>query len=252
MKRIAFVSPLGGVGRTTLAAHVATLLARPDQPVVAIDLSPQNALGLHLGLHEPPTDGWHTAAAHGRWWGDHALENSAGVRLLPHGACRGSEAASPQPGWLQAQLASLDLPAGSVLVLDTPPLPAPLAQQAAHAADLVVLVLDASVRSLRLRPVLDEFIATLPVVTRWAVAVTGVDPRSLSRRQALQALRQRWQDRLIPYPLHTDEHLQQALARAVCVHQHAPAAQAAHDLQGMAEWIAQACSPAAITQEDTP
>ena len=252
MKRIAFVSPLGGVGRTTLAAHVATLLARPGRPVVAIDLSPQNALGLHLGLHEPPADGWHAAAAHGGWWGDHALENSAGVRLLPHGARQRGEAAGSQPGWLQAQLASLDLPAGSVLVLDTPPLPAPLAQQAAQAADLVVLVLDASVRSLRLQPVLDDFIATLPAGTRWAVAATGVDPRSLSRRNALQALRQRWQDRLIAYPLHTDEHLQQALARAVCVHQHAPAAQAAHDLQGLAEWIAQACDLAAVAQEGTP
>ena len=35
--------------------------------------------------------------------------------------------------------------------------------------------------------------------------------------------------------------MQQALAQALCVHQHAPQSQAAHDLQGLADWIAQAC-----------
>jgi len=241
MHRIAFLSPLGGVGRTTLAAHVAALLARRGHPVVAIDLSAQNALGLHLGLPEPPAAGWLPALAQGRWWGEAALENSAGVGLLPYGQAGDAVAATQAPLWLATQLHGLDLPEGSALVLDTPPLPAPLAQQAARCADVAVLVLEASVRSLRLHAVLRDFAAALPSTVRWAVAVTGVDPRSEVRREALQALRQQWQERLIPYPLHADEHVQQALAQALCVHQHAPAAQAAHDMQGVADWLAQAC-----------
>lgn len=240
MHRIAFLSPLGGVGRTTLAAHVATLLAQRGQPTLAIDLSPQNALGLHLGLQAPPASGWHPAQA--RWWGDCALENSAGVRLLPHGAWSGSVGtARHEPGWLQAQIAGLDLPPGSTVVLDTPPLPAPLALQAAQCASLAVLVVDASVRSLRLQDALRDAIAQFPAGVRWAVALTGADPRSAARREALHTLRAQWQEHLIPYPLHADEHVQQALAQALCVHQHAPQSQAAHDLQGLADWIAQAC-----------
>jgi cellulose synthase operon protein YhjQ len=217
MHRIAFLSPLGGVGRTTLAAHVATLLAQRGQPTLAIDLSPQNALGLHLGLQAPPAGGWHPAQ--GRWWGDCALENSAGVRLLPHGAWSGSVGtARHEPGWLQAQIAGLDLPPGSTVVLDTPPLPAPLALQAAQCASLAVLVVDASVRSLRMQGALRDAIAQFPAGVRWAVALTGADPRSAARREALHTLRAQWQEHLIPYPLHADEHL-----------------------QGLADWIAQAC-----------
>ena len=242
MRRIAFLSPLGGTGRTTLAAHVATLLAERGMPTLAVDLCPQNALGLHLGMHEPPASGWHGAIAQGQWWGAAAVENSAGVRLLPHGPWAGAQPAQAcdEPGWLDAQLAGLDLPEGSALVLDTPALPAPLALQAARCADLAVLVLDASVRSLRMHGALRAFVAALPGGVRCAVALTGADPRSASRREALQALRAQWQDCLVPYPLHGDEHVQQALAQALCVHQHAPQSQAAHDLQGMAGWIAQA------------
>lgn len=238
MHRIAFLSPLGGVGRTTLTAHMATLLARRGQATLAIDLCAQNVLGLHLGLSLPPEHGWQPAQA--RWWGECALENSAGVRLLPHGAWS-SAGVVPGPGWLRTQMAELDLPPQSVLVLDTPPLPAPLALQAAQCASLAVFVLDATVRSLRLQGQLQRFAELLPAGARWAVALTGADPRSAVRREALHALRAQWQERLIPYPLHADEHMQEALAQALCVHQHAPQSQAAHDLQGMADWIAQAC-----------
>jgi len=242
LHRIAFISPLGGSGRTTLAAHTAALLAQRGVQTLAIDLCPQNALGLHLGLRELPASGWHGLAAQGAWWGDAALENSAGVRLMPHGPSSGALPAFDEPGSLGAQLDGLDMPAGSVIVLDTPALPAPLALQAARCADLAVLVLDASVRSLRMQGVLQDFLSGLPRSVRRAVALTGADPRSATRRDALQALRQQWQDVLIPYTLHADEHVQQALVQALCVHQHAPQAQAAHDLQGMAEWIARACA----------
>ena len=239
MCRIAFISPLGGVGRTTLAAHLATLLAQRGVPTLAVDLSAQNALGLHLGLSEPPAIGWQTTMARGHWWGNSALENSAGVRLLPHGNPNADVNTLCQaPGWLNAQLAGLDLPTGSALVIDTPPLPAPLAMQAASCADVAVLTLDATVRSLQLHGAFKEFLASLPASVRWVVSITGVDPRSVLRREALRTLRQQWQDSLIPYPLHADDNVQQAQAQALCVHQSAPQAQSAHDMQGMASWLA--------------
>lgn len=247
MRRIAFVSPLGGCGRTTLAAHVAALLAQHGLQTLAIDLSAQNTLGLHLGARELPLEGWHPSAAQGLWWGSAAQENSAGVRLLPHGLWEAGHAQALQERlhqdsqWLGTQLAGLDLAGTGAIVLDTPPLPSPLARQAAHCADLVVLALDASERSLRLHTPLQSFVSTLPASTQYAVAITGVDPRRSSRRDALRALHQQWGDRVIPYPLHDDEFVQEALAHALGVHQHAPQSQSAHDLQGIADWVARAC-----------
>ena len=49
----------------------------------------------------------------------------------------------------------------------------------------------------------------------------------------------RWPGQLLPYVLHQDEHLPQAQAQGLCVHQMAPYAQAAHDLQGIANWLEQ-------------
>lgn len=241
MRCITFVSPLGGVGRTTLAAHSATLLAERGACVLALDLCAQNALGLHLGLPQPPVQGWHALACAGHWWGEAALENTAGVRLLPHGSWTSMQAPWPAT-WLARQLDGLDLPEDGIAVLDTPALPAALAQQALDCADVVLFVLDASLRAVCAQATVYAWSARLAASQRWAVLVTGVDPRSPVRRQALEQLRQQWGDRLLPYVLHQDEHLPQALEQALCVHQSTPQAQSAHDLQGVVAWLATALS----------
>lgn len=50
MPLICFASPKGGVGKTTLAANVASQLARAGKQVMALDLAPQNTLRLHFGV----------------------------------------------------------------------------------------------------------------------------------------------------------------------------------------------------------
>lgn len=237
MQHVAFVSPLGGVGRTTLTAHCATLLAGYGAPVLALELSGQNTLGLHLGLSKPPETGWQDAVRAGRWWAEGALETAAGLHLLLHGAWA-PQAVLP-PNWLAGQLAELDWPDTGIAVLDTPALPAPLAQQALAWADLALLVLDAAPRAVRAHAEMLAWMQKRAPAQRWAVVVTGVDPRSSTRRNALAALRRQWGERLLPYVLHQDEHVPQAQEQALCVHQTAPQAQAAHDLQGIAGWIAQ-------------
>ncbi len=240
MKRIAFLSPLGGCGRSTLAAHIAVLLAERGLAALAIDLCPQNALGLHLG--QPASTGpagWHDAVQQGQWWGQAGLEGPQGVRLLPHGAWpQACSAACELPeDWLEAQLRELDFPDDGVVLLDTPALPAPLALQAARCADLALLVLDVSAGSCRWLEPLQNFIAQLPATARHAVVLNGADARSSLRSAALQALTGQWQASLLPYPLHRDEHVQLALQQGLCVHQLAPHAQLSHDLQGMADWL---------------
>lgn len=51
---IAFINGKGGVGKTTLCANMAGILARNGQRVLAVDIDPQGNLGLDLGYADDP------------------------------------------------------------------------------------------------------------------------------------------------------------------------------------------------------
>ncbi len=90
MPLICFASPNGGVGRTTFAANVARLLGRSTGGrIVALDLDPQNTLGLYFGLDLRDVFGFlatlhYTVDGRAAWRA--ALRATAGgVSYLPHG-----------------------------------------------------------------------------------------------------------------------------------------------------------------------
>jgi len=241
---IAFISPLGGTGQTTLVANVATALAARKWTSLAIDLCAQNALGLHLGLAEPGPDGWVPAVAAGRWWGDAASENSDSVGYLPYGEAQLEETAAlerllAQPSWLGQQLHSLQLTAPTVVLMDVPQWPSPLARQALGCADVVVVCLSASLRACKAQNLLQHLFNQTEA--KRAVVATDFDPRRKLQFDALQLLRQQWPDVLSSYVVHRDENVPAAMERLGCVCALTPNAQAAHDMQGVAGWIAQQC-----------
>lgn len=247
---IAIVSPLGGTGKTTLAAHLATLLATRGTPCLALDLCPQNLLGRHLGLQQPATQGWAALAAQRQWWGQAALRNSDAVDLLPFGAVALPALDALQrewaltPEWLHQQLSALDVAAGTAIVLDTPAWPAPLARQALQVARTVLVVLEASARACHAQALVAQALALAPPGAQCAIAVNRVDPRRPSQRSALQTLRTQWGALLLPYTVHEDENLAQASEQATSVCSWAPHAQSSHDLQGIAHWLLGRCAPA--------
>ncbi|MBY0454902.1 MAG: cellulose synthase operon protein YhjQ [Burkholderiaceae bacterium] len=244
MHCIAIVSPLGGSGRTTLVAHLASLLHQSDQPCLAVDLSPQNHLGMYLGQIQPVPEGWGNLALQDQWWASNAFENSNGVGFLPFGVLTPEglntlqQLIDQDPQWLVKQLQGLEMNEHSRVFLDTPAWPAPLAQQAMHCADLLLFTLDASLRACQSFDLVTAMLSQASSAVPRGVLLTGFDARRESHRTVLRTLRQQWGDVLLPYVLHDDESIPAAQAQGTCVNWHAPHAQSAHDLQGIAGWVA--------------
>ena len=245
VRSIAFVSPLGGSGQTTIVANVASLWSAIGRPCLALDLCAQNGLGAHLGLTHSTPDGWAAPALAGQWWAQAALENSAGVCFLPFGSGPQAQTTSAalnrmledDPRWLATQLQSIALEENSLVLLDVPQWPQPMAAQALACADLVVVCLDASPRSVRLQAQLQALLAQAPAGAGLALLATRFSPLRDSQCSALETLQQQWPDLLSPYVLHEDENASAALEAGSCVTAYAPQAQSAHDLHGIANWL---------------
>jgi hypothetical protein len=119
MKVITVVSAKGGVGKTTLAANLASVLAARGRRVIALDLDPQNALRLHFGIPLDSIDGLSRATLAGDPWQTVMFDGVDGVTVLPYGAVveddrRRFEAhIDRDPQWLAQSLETLRLDAAT-------------------------------------------------------------------------------------------------------------------------------------------
>lgn len=247
MKTIAVVSSVGGAGRTTLTVALAGLLAARDHAVLAVECDPRNVMALHFGMRDAARHGLvaHVLAPVGQRV-DTALQTDDGVLLLPWGGAseggpdRDAEAAVAtclyrEPHWLRDWLAGVDLPANGVTLIDAATWPSVHAAQAMAAADLVLVVL----------PPDPVACATLPRL-RAELAAAGkahffVANAVLPTRQLhidiLALLSPVLGPSLLPYRIHADVGVPEALARNEDFCRALPHSQTAHDLQGLASWL---------------
>lgn len=163
---IAVVSGKGGVGKSTLVANLAVALQRAGRRVVALDLDPQNALHHHFlpPQGEDFRDASLGVARLNDVFQDASMLTAAGVRLLPYGQVSEvrrqafEHELAGDPLWLAEQLASLDLPEGTVVVIDTPPGPSLYLHQALAVANLALVVSLADAASYSALPQIDSLI----------------------------------------------------------------------------------------------
>jgi cellulose synthase operon protein YhjQ len=243
MPSLAVISLAGGVGRTTLAATLATLAARAGHTSLAVDWDPQNLLALHFGLEQPPAEGLAANAASGRPWQDSALRSAEGAVVLPFGRLNVAQLRDWYPqmarqrGWLAERLAQIDLqppPGGRQWTfIDTPRSPSLLTEQAMLAADAVLLVLRADPAALALLPEALVLAAERPLL----VVVNGFDASRPLQQGVRAALQARLGDRLVPHMVHRDEAVPEAWARLASLPEQAPHAQATHDMFGLLRWL---------------
>ncbi len=239
---LALTSAKGGVGRTTFAASLATVLAQRGVSVLVLELDPQNALSLHLGAVQAPANGLAAGVLNGINPLDAALCNADGVYCLPFGQLEPARLdafrarVAREPAWLADLLANINMNANTVIVLDAPPLPSLLAVQAVRAADFTLSVILCDMASVLALDTCERYHAAVAGSGGFAHVLNQVNPTRPLRRKLALMLQQRLGKRLAA-PVHQDESVSDALAQSMTVLQHAPFSQAAHDFQGLADWL---------------
>lgn len=158
MPLIAIASPKGGVGKTTLTAHLAAILAGRGYSVLVLDLDPQNALRLHLGVPLREQGGFMAEITRKPDWRGCLHNTACGARLLPFGAVEPNEvldiaaALGRDPGLLAAPVQQMLSEPDLVVLVDTPPGPGTAIAALYPLIDLMVLVLLADAGSASLVP----------------------------------------------------------------------------------------------------
>lgn len=232
---IAVAARKGGVGKTTIACGLASVLASQGRKVLVIDLDPQSNAAYVLGTN-PTAAGTAELLVGGS---PDPLEAAPRLHVLPGGPdLAGHNIQLLDPEDLADIVASM---AYDVFIFDCPPGVESLERLALVAADVALVCTDAHplavmgagrvLNELKLRQQKGRRGAK-----RWAVALSRID----LRRSMDQALDQQLSN---AYPsikrliVHQDSSLAWAAAERVPLMQYDSNCKGAKDLQAIAEWV---------------
>ena len=246
MKTVAIVSLKGGVGKTTTAANLGAALAQlGGSEVLLIDCDPRNQLGLHFGIGGEVA-GLAQATLRGVRWARAVTPGLDGVACLPFGAVserqRGELAAlvARRPALLGDELGDPALAAHELALIDVAPWPLPLFDRVLALADLLLVVLWADAASFATLPSLAELLArrrAAPADRPGAhVLLNGVDGTRLSQDTRALAAAQSLLP-VLPFAIHRDTAVPEALALQRPLVAGAPTSQAARDFRHAADWL---------------
>jgi cellulose synthase operon protein YhjQ len=248
MKIISVVSAKGGVGKTTVTATLAHALARQGARVLVLDLDPQNALGLHFGIHPNEQRGLSRATLAQQTLRSAVMESSSGAFIVPYGIVneddrgRFERHVETRPDWLLGHLSSLGLPQDTLVLLDTPPGPSIYMKQALHAANLVTVVTLSDAASYATIPMMQRLVQTYclnrPNFIDCFYIVNQVDTSLQLSKDVTQLMQETFGDRVIGI-VHRDQSVCEALAHDKSVMDYEPDSQASHDMRTTAERINQ-------------
>ncbi|CRM88777.1 ParA-like protein [Pseudomonas sp. 22 E 5] len=163
-KVVVVVSATGGVGRSTLAAALASGLQRQGHPALALELDPQNALRHHLcpGFDVP---GLGATSLLNQTWQALPKRGFAGCQLVTFGETDAVQQQSlnrwlgQDQAFLAKRLAGLGLNASDTVVIDVPAGNTVYLSQALSVADVVLVVVQPDAASFRRLAKMDELLA---------------------------------------------------------------------------------------------
>lgn len=246
MRVVAIVGAAGGVGTTTVTAHLASAIVEQNKPVLCFDFCPTDVLRLHFGAALTEDSGFIANLMAGRPWEDACYTSAASVRFLPFGALQDDAALDrvsswmrERPDWFAAALASVALADDTLVVCDCPRMPAELRRQVLAVADMILVVCTPDPLSLAAATRLAGQLQVHPADHGPRTCAVLLNRYEAARRldRDIQLLLQRRHGNLsVPVIIHRDESLREALACKQTVFEYAPAAQAAHEFAALATW----------------
>ncbi len=259
MKVIAVASAKGGVGKTTVGVNLAAALQQAGRNVLVVDLDPHNAVASHLqrgGIQARP--GVADAILYGTPWRDTVAESTAGVKMIPFGGFNElhrhtlEQRLHEDRALLAQALLELDLPADSMVIVDTPPGPSAYLRQALGAADaaLVVSLADAGLHATL--PMIRHLIQVYCGERRYAVAqglvINQVDCARQLDRDVAKVIQSAFGGRVVGV-IHQDQAVAESLAFHQCVQGYAPYAQASLEFVQCAQAVETMLATAPATLE---
>lgn len=239
MQIIAIISGKGGVGKTTLTANIAIALAQRKQRVLVIDLDPQNALRLHLGMDAEEHAGLTREGINA----EAIFSSPFDVSFLPFGMIRESEleefeaALLAYPNWVRDGIASLGPNAFDFILIDTPPGPSVYLRQTFAVAQRALAVILADAASYGTIPGFLALTAQYDGTRDIKLLVNQMPHRSKLGHQVRTALYENYASQLVPVVIHRDRSVPEALAYERPVLQYEPGCEASLDVQHLADWL---------------
>jgi len=243
MALICFASPKGGVGKTTLAANVASGLSRAGQKVIALDLDPQNTLRLHFGVALGDKRGFTNGLIQQSDWRASLHQTASGVALLAYGSTDMPSAmalaaiVTQCPALLHRPVREMLANPQICLVVDTAPGPSPLLAALLPMTDLLLTVLQVDATSVSLIPALESGVIygaanndrDSAQRANQGFILNQFDPRTRLGGAIAEAASNHLGTRLLGI-VYRDEHVAEAVAAQKVLAEYAPAAKATQDI----------------------
>lgn len=223
MNHISIISLKGGTGRTTIAANLGRLMAERGRTLV-VDLDPQNALGLSLGMPVSESLGIATPDLDRDHLATYLRTNPTNVPYIPFGRPAASTLTALaahlklDPGWLARRIETLIPPACEYVIYDTAAARGPFLNQAIAIAQLVIVVLEACPLSYALLPEIEALLDEAKGGDKALFLLNRVDNRRPLTRDIREEFAAALGDSLIPTLIEDDEHAREATAnRTTCI-----------------------------------
>jgi len=249
VRTVAIVSMKGGVGKTAIAANLGASLARmASGETLVVDFDPRNQLGIHFGMDPRSGVGLAETLLIGANPGPLIHTPSDGPDYLPFGRVTDRDRAelesiaSKRPHVLQQALCESPLSGYAFVVIDSAPGPSSLLLPVLLAADLVVAVVLADAASFATLPDLLELSGMASERRRpenLHVLINAADDDTCLGRDVRALLGAQKDVSVLPFAIHRDEAVREALACRRTVLAHAPTSQASADFRSLAEWLRQ-------------
>ncbi|MBD2124765.1 ParA family protein [Trichocoleus sp. FACHB-262] len=235
MRTIAVAARKGGVGKSTIACGLASVLANQGNRVLVVDLDPQSNAGFVLGVN--PTAPGSAELLKGN--SPVPLQSTEMLHVLPGGPELSSRhIQSLHPEDLAEVLLPLDY---DIALIDCPPGDEHLERLGLVASTVALAVTDshplAIIGAGRVLAELETYQAKKRKgPSRWAIVMSRIDLRRVLDKE-LEDLLDQAHPSTPRMMVHQDTNLSLAAADRVPLMQYAPTCKGAKDLMAIADWI---------------